>query len=164
MNAGRVIQINVSAGGVPKTQMAFAELNRLGIVGDTHRYRAHGGPHKAILLLASEVIDRLHAEGFPVFYGALGENFTTRGLDHRLWRSGQVFRVAEILLKLTTPREPCKTLNPFGPGIQKRIYDSRVHSLIASSPHWGESGFYAAVLHGGAIAPEAIIEVVDPVV
>jgi hypothetical protein len=43
-----------------------------------HRFRLHGGPGKALLLLASEVIDALCAEGWPLFYGALGENLTTR--------------------------------------------------------------------------------------
>lgn len=164
MNAGRVIQINASAGGVPKTPLPSAEVNRLGIVGDGHRYRLHGGPDKAVLLLAAEVIDQLRAEGFPVFYGALGENFTTRGLDYRHWLPGQTLCAGEIILKLTTPREPCKTLEPFGPGIQKRIYDRQVKALNPAAEHWGESGFYAAVLRGGSIAPEAIIEIVDPVV
>jgi MOSC domain-containing protein YiiM len=164
MNAGRVIQINASAGGVPKTPLASAEVNHLGIVGDGHRYRLHGGPDKAILLLASEVIDQLRSEGFPVFYGALGENFTTRGLDHRRWRPGLTLRAGELILKLTAPREPCKTLNPFGHGIQQRIYDRQVKALNPTAARWGESGFYAAVVRGGRIAPEAIIEVVDPVV
>jgi MOSC domain-containing protein YiiM len=164
MNPGRVIQINASAGGVPKTPLLSAEVNRLGIVGDGHRYRLHGGPEKAILLLAAEVIDQLRAEGFPVFYGALGENFTTRGLDHRRWLPGQTLRAAELILKLTTPREPCKTLDPFGRGIQKRIYNRQVKALNPAAERWGESGFYAAVLRGGSIAPDAIIEFVDPVV
>lgn len=162
--SGRVAQINVSLGGVPKTPVLFAEINELGIVGDCHRYRDHGGPDKAILLLASEVINQLRKEEYRVFYGALGENFTTRGLDHRSLRPGQVLSAGETILKLTTPREPCKTLDRFGRGIRKRIYDREVRLLNPMSPRWGESGFYAKVLHGGIIAPEAIIEIVDPVV
>lgn len=147
----RILQINISpAGGVPKTPIAQAEVNSLGIVGDAHRFRLHGGPQKALLLLASEVIDTLCAEGWPLFYGALGENLTTRGLDHREWKSGQRFRAGEILLELTTPREPCKTLNPYGRGIQKRLLQKP-----------GESGFYAAVLAGGTLASDAIIMAVE---
>ena len=147
---GRILQINTSAGGVPKAPIAKAEVGTLGIAGDGHRFRLHGGPDKAILLLASEVIDALRAEGWPLYYGALGENLTTAGLDHSLWQPGQYFRCADVLLQLTTPREPCRTLNPYGRGIQKRL-----------RAHPGESGFYAAVLSGGTLLPDAIIERVE---
>lgn len=147
---GRILQINISAGGVPKTPITKAEVGTLGIAGDSHRFRLHGGPDKAILLLASEVIDALRAEGWPLYYGALGENLTTVGLDHRLWHTGQYFRSGDVLLQLTTPREPCRTLNPYGRGIQKRL---------RANP--GESGFYAAVLSGGTLLPNAIIEGVE---
>jgi MOSC domain-containing protein YiiM len=150
--APRILQISISPGGVPKTPLARAEVGPLGIVGDGHRFRQHGGREKALLILASEVIVTLRAEGWPLFYGALGENLTTAGLDHRNWRAGQRFRIGEVLLELTTPREPCRTLNPYGPGIQKRL-----------RAKWGEGGFYAAVLVGGILTAEAIIEVVEPV-
>ncbi len=150
--APRILQINISAGGVPKTAIASAEVGPLGISGDRHRFRLHGGPAKALLILASEVIDNLQAEGWPLFYGALGENLTTAGLDHRVWRTGQRFRISAVLIELTTPREPCRTLNPYGRGIQKRLRQKP-----------GESGFYAAVLTGGILTPDAIIEPVEPV-
>ncbi len=124
----------------------------LGILGDGHRFRLHGGPEKALLILASEVIDALRAEGWPVFYGALGENLTTQGLDYRNWRAGQRFRIGQVLVELTAPREPCRTLNPYGRGIQTRL---------RKNP--GEAGFYATVLVGGILTPEAIIESVEPV-
>ena len=43
----------------------------------------HGGPRKAVLIVASEVVDELTARGYPLFYGALGENLTTSGLSIR---------------------------------------------------------------------------------
>ncbi len=147
---GRILQINISSGGVPKLPIEHAEVGPLGIRGDRHRFRMHGGRQRAILLLASEVVDTLKLEGFPVFYGALGENFTTLGLDHRLWKTGQRFSCGPVLIELTSPREPCKTLNPYGKGIQKRL---------EAGP--GESGFYAQVLTGGNIAPNGIIEAVE---
>ncbi len=148
----RILQISVSAGGVPKTPVARAEVGPLGIVGDGHRFRLHGGRDKALLILASEAIDLLRAEGWPVFYGALGENLTTEGLDYRNWRTGQRFRIGEVLVELTTPREPCRTLNPYGRGIQRRLREKP-----------GEGGFYAAVLVGGILTLKAIIESVEPV-
>jgi MOSC domain-containing protein YiiM len=147
----RIVQINISPqGGVPKTPIAQAEVGPLGILGDGHRYRLHGGPQKALLLIAAEAIDLLCQEGWPLFYGALGENLTTRGLDHRTWQPGQRFRCSGVLLELTTPREPCKTLNPYGRGVQQRLLQNP-----------GERGFYAAVLTGGTLTPDAIIEAVE---
>jgi MOSC domain-containing protein YiiM len=147
---GRILQINISAGGVPKTAIEKAELGPLGILGDGHRFRSHGGLEKALLLLASEVVDALRTEGWPVYYGALGENLTTCGLDHTAWQSGQRFRCGSVIIQLTAPREPCRTLNPYGSGIQRRLQ---------ATP--GESGFYAAVRAGGTLSREDIIEKVE---
>ena len=150
MPIAHILQINISPGGVPKLPIQNAQITRLGIIGDQHRFRLHGGPSKALLLMASEVINTLKLEGFPVSYGALGENFTTIGLDHRLWQTGQQFRTGPLLIELTSPREPCKTLNPYGKGIQQRLLRQP-----------GESGFYARVLTGGNLLPNAIIEAVE---
>ena len=155
----RVLQLNISNGGVPKTAIDYAEITPLGIIGDVHRNpKYHGGPERALLLVASEVVDKVRAEGWTVFYGALGENLTTAGLDHRSWRPGQCFRIGSVLIELTFPRQPCANLDPYGPGIQARLFDRRVKVLDPSSPRWGESGFYAAVLQPGTIAANDIIE------
>src|SRR5450755_3368456 len=69
---GRVAQINTSKGGVPKTPIPIATVGALGIAGDEHRYKDHGGREKALLLMAAETIDALRAEGWPVYYGAPG--------------------------------------------------------------------------------------------
>ena len=157
--APRVLQINISNGGVPKTAIDRAEVTPLGIIGDVHRSpRYHGGPERALLLIASEVVDTLCAEGWPVFYGALGENLTTVSLDHRSWRPGDRFRIGSVLIELTSPRQPCANLDPYGPGIQARLFDLRVKALDPTSAHWGESGFYAAVLVPGSLASNDIIE------
>ena len=158
---GHVCQINISRGGVPKIPIPVATVNQLGIVGDGHRYRYHGGPHKSLLLIAAEFIDVLRAEGWPVFYGALGENLTTRGLSYRDWRPGQCYAAGGIILELTTPRTPCATIEVYWPGIGKRIFDKGVKSLDPSSAHWGESGFYASVLRPGTIHLNAPITLCD---
>ena len=150
---GVVAQVNVSAGGVPKRPIGVAVVSALGIEGDKHLYRLHGGAQKALLLMAGEFIDALAAEGFSVYYGALGENVTTQGLNHLTWQVGQRYRVGSVLIELTERRDPCRKLNPYGAGIQKRIVRAR-----------GESGFYAAVLEYGIIKPGDIIRMVDPVV
>ncbi len=155
---GTVKQINASTGGVPKLPVPQADVTSLGLVGDVQRNRKyHGGPKKALLMIASEVIDELRGEDWPVFYGALGENITTAGVDHKSWRTGLRYRIGSVLVELTTPRQPCATLNPYGPGIQSRIYDRRVKALDPQSAHWGQSGFYVMVLEPGRIANNDII-------
>jgi MOSC domain-containing protein YiiM len=150
MGRGVVVQLNISSGGLPKKPVPAATLDRLGIQGDKHLYRLHGGPRKALLLMAAEFIDTLAAEGFLVCYGALGENVTTRGLPHHTWQPAQRYRLGSALIELTELRAPCRKLDPFGAGIQKRIR--------------GVAGFYAAVLQGGRIQPGDTIQLVDPVV
>jgi MOSC domain-containing protein YiiM len=103
--------------------------------------------------MAAELIDALAGEGFSVYYGALGENITTKGLYYLNWQAGQRYRVGTALIELTEKRAPCSKLNPYGAGIQKRI-------LQAS----GESGFYAAVLEDGVIRAGDIIQMADQVV
>ena len=41
----------------------------------------HGGPRQAVLLIDADTVDELVARGYPVGYGALGENLTTSGID-----------------------------------------------------------------------------------
>jgi MOSC domain-containing protein YiiM len=161
---GTVVQINASNGGLPKLPVNFAEVHPLGIGGDDHRNKKyHGGPNKALLLISSEVVDQLRAEGWPVFYGALGENLTTRGLDHKAWRPGQQYRCGSVVFELTSPREPCANLLRFGRSFPRRIFENRVRLSDYTSPHWGMSGFYAAILRSGALRTLDIIECIKNV-
>ncbi len=157
---GHILQVNVSRGGIPKRPVEQGLLTAAGIEGDACRNpRYHGGPLQAVLLISSEVIDQLAARGFPVFPGALGENLTTVGLDYRDLRVGQQLSIGEALIELTKMRVPCSTLDVYGRGIQKAIYDKAVKAGDTTSPVWGRSGFYARVLQGGWIAPGASIEI-----
>ena len=61
-----------------------------GIEGDAWRYPFHGGPRKAVLLITAEGIAEVTAMGFPLYPGALGENVTSRGIDRRALRLGQI--------------------------------------------------------------------------
>jgi MOSC domain-containing protein YiiM len=148
-----VLQINVSRGGVPKLPVPEGDLQPLGLTGDGHAHpQFHGGPRQAVLVVAAEAIDELKARGFPVFPGALGENLTTRGLDHRQWRVGQRWRIgAEAVIELTKVRVPCKSILVYGAGIHAAVYDEKVKAGDPSSPKWCVGGIYAAVTTPGAI-------------
>ena len=103
-----IVQVNISPGGLPKRAISEGWITPLGIEGDLHAHPdIHGGPRKAILLIASEVVDDLIARGYPLFYGALGENLTTRGIDIRDLRIGDQIRAGGALLEITQPRGPC---------------------------------------------------------
>ena len=165
VRAGSVLQINVSRGGVLKRAIAEAEVTPVGIAGDLHANpQIHGGPLKALLLITAEGIDELTALGFPLFYGALGENITTRGLDRRALRAGQRYRAGQAVIELTRIRVPCATLDIYGPGLQKAMYDQEVKAGDPASPRWGLSGFYASVVRPGAIRVGDPILLLDQVV
>ena len=150
--SGTVEQVSISPGGVPNHAIGEGNVTKNGIAGDGWRHpQFHGTPKRAVLLITSEGIDELGAQGFPVYYGALGENVTTRGLDRRSLRIGQRFRAGQAIIELTQVRVPCHTLSVYGPGIQAAIYDARAQAGDTTSPVWGMSGFYASVVEPGVL-------------
>lgn len=159
--SGTVLQVNVSRGGIPKRAILFGELSAAGVTGDVWRYPFHGGVRKAILLITVEGIDELCSLGFPLFAGALGENLTTRGLDRHALRLGQRLHVGEAAIELTTIRTPCTTLDLYGTGIQKAMFDAQVQKGNHESPRWGLSGFYASVVQPGVVRPGDAIVVLE---
>jgi len=162
---GSIAQISISRGGLPKYPVAEAAVTPLGVEGDWQNHRRfHGGPSRALLLVCSEVIEQLTALGYPLYPGALGENVTMRGIDHRQMRSGQRFRLGECVVELTRVRVPCSELDVYGPAIKGEIYDSQVKAGDTTSPRWARSGFYASVVRTGVIRQDDIIALIDQVV
>ena len=162
---GSILQVNISPGGIPKRPIPEAIVTAEGIRGDAWAHpNIHGGPNKALLLIASEGIDELIAQGYALYPGALGENLTTLGLDRRQMRAGQRYRAGEVFLELTKLRSPCATLDVYGHSLRNAIYDPAVKAGDASSPLWGLSGFYARILRPGIIRQRDIIALVEQVV
>jgi MOSC domain-containing protein YiiM len=139
---GKLVSINSSGGGVPKTPLLFASVNVLGLEDDRHIHRDHGGPDRAICLYSLELIESLRAEGHPIDIGTAGENFTVSDLDWSLVVPGARIRVGdEVALEVTSFTNPCKTIaGSFSGGSFKRI-SQKVH------PGW--SRVYARVIAGG---------------
>ena len=149
---GVIAQLNISRGGLPKRAIVEGWITPLGIEGDLHAHPGiHGGPQKAILLIASEVVDLLTARGYPLFYGAMGENLTTRGIDIRRIRIGDQIRVGGAQIEIVQPRGPCSALDIYGESLKGEIYDQQVQQRDFSSPRWGMSGFYASVTAEGPV-------------
>jgi len=151
---GAVLQISISAGGVPNHAIDCGDVTVSGIAGDGWRHpQFHGIPKRAILLITAEGLDEIKAMGFPVYPGALGENLTTRGLDRRALRIGQRFRCGATTIQLTELRTPCDTLSVYGQSIQAAIYDAGATKGDPASDVWGLSGFYASVIEPGILRP-----------
>ncbi|HEY4361569.1 MAG TPA: MOSC domain-containing protein [Bryobacteraceae bacterium] len=160
--SGSVVQLNMSQGGIPKLPVAEAVATTLGLDGDLHNNPTiHGGPKKALLWITSEGIDELRAAGFPLYAGALGENLTTRGVDRRLWRTGQLWRIGEVVIELTRMRTPCKTITVYGAAIGEAVYDPEVKAGDPSSLRWGLSGFYASVVQPGTVRVGDAVALLD---
>jgi len=130
-------------------------LTASGVEGDEHRDLVHhGGPNKAVLMIASEQLDKLKAQGFPVYPGALGENLTVTGMDPHEWRAGQHYRIGEeAVIELTLLRTPCANLFKYGRYIGEELYDARCKAGDSTSPHWAHGGFYARVITPGIVTP-----------
>jgi MOSC domain-containing protein YiiM len=159
---GTIVQVNISPGGLPKRAIAGGWITPLGIEGDLHAHpNIHGGPNKAILIIASEVVDALMARGYPLFYGAMGENLTTRGIDVRQIRVGDQFRVGGAMLEITQPRGPCSALDVYGESLKLEVYDRKVKERDYTSARWGMSGFYASVEVPGPVREGDTISLVS---
>src|SRR5215468_4329022 len=101
---GTIVQINTSRGGLPKRAVPGGFISEVGLKGDAHAHPGiHGGPRKAILLIAAEIVDDLIVRGYPLFYGALGENLTTRGIPVRELRIGDRLTAGGAMLEITQP-------------------------------------------------------------
>ena len=142
----RLLQINISPGGVPKLPTFSGRVTVTGIEGDGHRYSGHGGPEKALCLYSLERILDLQREGHPIFPGSTGENLTIVGLDWDEVVPGTRLAVGEdVVMQITSYTEPCgKIAGSFREGTIERM----AHE---SFPGWAR--LYARVLSEGVISP-----------
>jgi len=144
--SGRIVQISVSPGGVPKTTVPAAAVTSHGVEGDGHRdLEHHGGPDRAVCLFSLEQIQALQAEGHPIVPGALGENVTIEGVDWKDVVPGRRLLLgSEVQLEVTRYTSPCLNIRPaFSHGDYSRVSEKR---------HPGWSRVYARVLAPGRIA------------
>jgi MOSC domain-containing protein YiiM len=142
---GRVVQLSISPGGVPKTAVERADVSALGLEGDRHRNQVHhGGPDRAVCLYALEAIEALRAEGHPISPGALGENLTVEGLAwDRIVPGAGLLVGADVLLEVTRYTSPCANVGP--------VFSDGDYSRVSQKRHPGWSRVYARVLTTGAV-------------
>jgi MOSC domain-containing protein YiiM len=142
--AGVVVSVNVSTGGVPKLPVRNARVSEAGLAGDGQRQlEFHGGPDRALCLYSMDGIEALQREGHPIAPGTAGENLTIGGLDWDLVVPGVVLRVSGLTVEITGYASPCATIRPsFSDGNSNRISQKK---------HPGWSRVYARVGGEGEI-------------
>jgi MOSC domain-containing protein YiiM len=142
---GKIAQINVSGGGVPKLPVAEAHVTELGVEGDQHRdLRYHGGPERALCLFPLERIQALQAEGHAIVPGAIGENITVEGIDWGAVVPGARLALGdEVLVEVTRYTTPCFKI--------KAVFTHGDFARVSHKQNPGDSRVYARVLRAGAI-------------
>jgi MOSC domain-containing protein YiiM len=156
--AGRIVQINVGSGGVPKHPV-LAELpvrvTREGLAGDRQEDRRyHGGPERAVSCFSAEVIARLAAEGHPIAPGTTGENLTIAGLDWAGVQPGvRLILGRRVALEVTSFAAPCRTI--------RGSFRDADYERISEKRHPGESRVYCRVLHEGELRAGDAVDLED---
>jgi len=144
-DVGRIVQLSVSSGGVPKRAVDRARVTALGVDGDAHRHlEHHGGPERAVCLFSLEAIRELQAEGHPLVPGALGENVTIEGLDwSAVQPSARLSLGDEVVLEITRYTTPCFNIRP--------AFRDGDYSRVSQKRHPGRSRVYARVVTTGTL-------------
>ena len=155
---GRIVQVNISAGGVPKTPVEEARVRRLGLDGDEHQHdHVHGGPHRAVALFALEAIERVRGDGHPLTPGGAGENLTTTGIELSRLPVGTRLAIGDsVVLELSSPANPCDVI--------KGAFSGGKSGRISILLHPTDSRMYARVLAEGVVRRGDGIRVLPPAV
>lgn len=147
---GILIAINVSLGGVPKLPVPQAVITAEGVSGDRQKDRKwHGGPDRAVSLLAMSVIRELQAQGHGITPGSTGENLTIDGFRAEEFIPGVRLLIGTdpttaVELELTTWLQPCaKIASSF---TERRI------AVFAHETNACRSRIGARVLRGGFVS------------
>lgn len=139
----------------------------LGVEGDAHsgttvqhRSRVARDPSQPNLrqvhLIHAELFDELHAAGFDIAPGQIGENVTTQGLDLLARPTGTRLLLGAVV-ELTGLRNPCVQLNRFRPGLMAAVLDRDAAGDLVR-----KAGVMGIVLADGTVRPGDTIRVVLP--
>jgi MOSC domain-containing protein YiiM len=144
---GRLQQLNVSDGGIPKRPITEAMVTVEGVKGDWQKNRKyHGGPNRAICIYSEELYQGLRDDGVKVNNGDIGENFTTTGINLQHLKKGDRLEVGNCIIEITDIRIPC---------YQLKKWDVDLPELIV-----GRSGWVAKVIKEGMVkaGDEIVVE------
>lgn len=153
--AGRIVQLSVSAGGVPKHAVTETRVTRLGLEGDAHRdAEHHGGPERAVCLFSMEAIRALAAEGHAIVPGTIGENVTLEGVDWAAVVPETFLLLGEhVLVQVTRYTSPCFKIAP--------AFVGREYARVSQKRHPGWSRVYARVVTEGRLRRDDAVRIVS---
>jgi len=139
---------------------AIRLLVGLGVEGDAHagatvqhRSRVARDPDQPNLrqvhLIHAELHDELHAGGFAVAAGDMGENITTAGVALLDLPTGTRLRLGEAaVVEITGLRNPCAQLDGFQQGLMAATLDRDAEGNLIR-----KSGVMGVVLAEGVVRP-----------
>ncbi|QQR84824.1 MAG: MOSC domain-containing protein [Flavobacteriales bacterium] len=152
-----------------KRQERIVLVEGHGVEGDAHagatvkhRSRVRQDPSQPNLrqvhLVHAELFDELHARGFTVTPGLIGENITTRGLDLLALPKGTLLYIGDAaVVEVTGLRNPCNQLNELQPGLMTAVLDRDESGGLIR-----KSGIMGVVKHGGEVRPGDALRAVLP--
>ena len=126
----------------PRKRLPMEELAEVRVVTDAgfegcaHARRAS---KRQVLL-----VDRETLEAMDLRPGIIRENITTDGLNVNSRQIGQLLRVGQARLEVTSVCTPCDQMEAIRPGLRKEL--------------WGRRGMLCRVLDGGLIRRGDLIE------
>lgn len=148
----KILGVCIGPGGLPKQlQDGPVTLSVDGFANDKHRYHLHGGPDKAVCVYCETDYLVLEDQGYKPpdqnewEAGAFGENLLIDDTNSRRVRLGDCFYTSTVVMQVTQPRQPCKNLNVYHPGLMG-VIESQFRA-----------GFYMKVLQGGLLQTGEVI-------
>jgi MOSC domain-containing protein YiiM len=108
--------------------------------------KLHGGPQMALHQFVQCSYQKLQ-QAFPdaadkMHIGSIGENISAPNMDESNVYIGDIYRIGEVLLQVSSPRAPCSKIN-------QRYGKKKVDTFILEN---GLTGWYFRVLQAGKIA------------
>ncbi len=144
-------------------------LRGLGVEGDAHcgervQHRSRVArdatqPNlRQVHLIHAELHDALHAAGFTVCAGQMGENITTRGVDLLRLPTGTRLHIGDTaVVAVTGLRNPCVQLDQFQSGLLAAVLERDERGTLIR-----KAGIMAIVVAGGDVRPGDPIAVEMP--
>lgn len=144
-------------------------LAGLGVEGDAHcgvtvkhRSRVAKDPTQPNLrqvhFLHQELFEELHAKGFELHPGQIGENITTRGIDLLALPTGAELHIGRsAVVRITGLRNPCEQLNRFQAGLTSAVLGRTPEGKLVR-----KAGVMGIVMSSGTVEPGNLIAVKLP--
>ena len=129
-------------------------VGALGLEGDgVADCKHHGGPDKAVLMVAASHYPAWRAEFGSVDWGpgAMGENLTVAGLDEAAACVGDSYRVGSAVMQVSQPRQPCWKID--------RRWQTK--GLTARCVATGRGGWYLRVVEPGDVGAGDAVTLLD---